>query len=133
MSEEAFKQITLVVRLVLAAELFLGGQARLTSSLTPNLHHRAMAKAEGTKKYLSFVPISNPTEHTRFIGALMCTAGGLLSIPRSVLSQGRLMGGLLSITLTLAGVYSQYKMRIPYWLPSVNTVLAAISIWAEIR
>ena len=57
----------------------------------------------------------------------MCSAGALLSW------QGmRLAGGLLSTALTLAGVYSQFRMDIPYWLPAVNTVLAGIVIWEQI-
>ena len=115
-----------IVRVILSAELFLGGQARLTSMLTPTLHRRAMAKAEGTQKYLNFIPIRDSKSHTRFIGALMVAAGTLLMFRRT-----RLLGALLGIALTLAGVYSQYRMGIPYWLPSVNTVLAAIIIVNE--
>lgn len=116
------------LRVILTFQLFLGGQARLTSALTPSLHRRAMSKAVGTRKHLSFIPISDPEKHTNFIGLLMCAAGALLCARRT-----RLAGALLSISLTLAGVYTQYKMRIPYWLPSVNTVLSGIIIWDESR
>jgi hypothetical protein len=115
-----------VLRVILTAELFLGGQCRITPALTPGLYQRVMRKADGTQKYLPFIPIKDPKEHTRFIGFLMCTAGALLCARRT-----RLLGGLLSISLTLAGVYTQWKMKIPYWLPSVNTVLAAVIIWNE--
>ena len=54
----------------------------------------------------------------------MCVAGALLCA-----NSTRLAGGLLSISLTLAGVYSQSRMGVPYWLSAVNTVLAAIIIW----
>lgn len=117
-----------VVRVVLTIELFLGGQARLTAALTPNLHKRAMARAQGTQKYPSFIRIQDPQRHTNFIGALMILAGALLISPET-----RLNGGILSIALTLAGVYTQYGMNIPYWLPSVNTVLAAIIIYGQSR
>ena len=116
-----------IVRIVLTFELFLGGQCRITPALTPTLHRRAMAKANGTQRYLSFIPIEDPKQHTRFIGATMCLAGALLCTKST-----RLAGGVLSISLTLAGVYSQYKMRVPYWLPGVNTVLAAFIILGEV-
>ncbi len=116
-----------IIRIVLTGELLLGGQARLTSRLTPTLYKRAMAKAEGTQRYLSFIPIRDPRQHTHFIGALMCLAALLLGFSRT-----RLAGGMLSIALTLAGVYSQYRMAIPYWLPAVNTVLAAVIILATV-
>jgi hypothetical protein len=113
-------------RYILIFELFLGGQARVTSKLTPQLNQRAMAKADGTRKYLPFIPIKDPKQHTQFIGACMCAAGALMSSPRT-----RLMGTRLAISLTLAGVYTHYRMGIPYWLPAVNTVLAAIILRAE--
>lgn len=56
----------------------------------------------------------------------MCLAGVLLSSPQS-----RVTGGRLAISLTLAGVYTHYRMGIPYWLPAVNTVLAAIILRNE--
>ena len=122
-----FHQLAKVVRIVLTTELFLGGQARLTSALTPGLHKRAMAKAEGAQRYLDFIPIRDARQHTRFIGLLMCSAGALLSWQKT-----RLAGGLLSIALSLAGVYTQTRMQIPYWLPTTNTVLAGIVIWEQI-
>lgn len=109
-------------------ELILGGQARLTYNLTPTLHQKAMAKAEGTRKYLPFIPIKNPKQHTQFIGACMCVAGALLS---SSSTRTRVRGGGLVISLTLAGVYTQFRMGIPYWLPAVNTVLAAVILRGE--
>lgn len=121
-------EVARVLRIILTFELFLGGQARIISYITPSLHERAMAKAEGVRKYLSFIPIQNSREHTRFIGGLMCLAGALLSFRTT-----RLVGGLLSISLTLAGVYTQYRMQVPYWLPSTNTVLAGIIILNEVK
>lgn len=118
---------TLILRYILTLQLFLGGQARLTSRLTPTLHRRAMAKAAGTQRHLPFIPIRDPARHTNVIGALMCAAGTLLCAP-----QTRLAGGALAICLTLAGVYTQYRMGIPWWLPAVNTVLAGLVIWGEV-
>lgn len=124
------EQLTKVARLILTIELFLGGQARTTPILTPGLYKRVMAKAEGTQRYLAFIPIQDPKKHTHFIGALMMMAGVLLIPPDAKI---RLAGGLLSISLTLAGVYSQYMMGIPYWLPTINTVLAASVIYHEAK
>ncbi len=110
-----------VINYILSFELFLGGQARLTSLLTPTLHKRAMSKASGTQKYLSFIPISDPILHSKFIGGLMCLAGSML-----LMRSTRRVGSLLSGSLSVAGIYSQSKMRIPYWLPCLNTVLAVV-------
>lgn len=57
----------------------------------------------------------------------MCLAGGLLCWGRT-----RLAGGVLAICLTIAGVYSQWRMGIAYWLPGVNTVLAGCVIVDEV-
>lgn len=127
MAEISFQQVSKWLRIILTAQLVLGGQARLTSTLTPTLHKRAMSKAEGARKYLSFVPIRDAKQHTRFIGLLMCAAGALLSWHRT-----RLSGALLSMSLSLMGVYSQWRMAIPYWLPAVNTVLAAVIIQDQV-
>lgn len=128
MDSGGVQQLATAARILLTAQLFIGGQARLSSALTPQLYEKAMAKAEGTRRYLSFIPIQDPHRHTSFLGALMVMAGILLTLPVSTCS---LVGGVLSITLTLAGVYSQLRMGIPYWLPSINTVLAAIVIYDE--
>lgn len=120
------QQLTKYLRYILTFELFLGGQARITPTLTPTLYNKAMAKADGVQKYLSFIPIKDSKEHTKFIGVLMCLAGVLLCYPRR-----RLEGGLLSISLTLAGVYTQLRMGIPYWLPATNTMLAGMIVAKE--
>lgn len=120
--------ITKWARYVLILELFLGGQARITPTLTPKLYQRAMAKADGTRNFLPFIPIKDPKQHTQFIGVCMCAAGALLSSPSQITRMG---GAGLAIALTLAGVYTQFRMGILYWLPAVNTVLAATIIWND--
>ena len=115
-----------VLRWVLTAELFLGGEARLTDKLTPGVHKRAMAKAAGYQRYLPFIPGKDAKQHSQVIGALMCTAGGLMCLPAV-----RTPGAILSMSLSLAGWYSQSRMGVPYWLPVINTILAAFIIYSE--
>ena len=112
------------IRYILTLELMLGGQARLTSRLTPTVHKRAMAKAEGYRKYLSFIPIEHSKQHSQFIGFCMCTAASLLCVDGM-----RLGGASLSMSLSLMGVYAQYRMGVPFWLPVVNSVFAGMIIW----
>jgi hypothetical protein len=65
---------------VLSFELFLGGQARITSLLTPRLYNRAMSKAIGTRNaFYPIIAIKDPTLHSNFIGAWMCIAGALVA------------------------------------------------------
>jgi hypothetical protein len=119
------QQLVSLARYILAFELFLGGQARLTN-FTPHLHEKAMSKADGYKKYLPFIPGKTAVEHSRNIGILMSTAGALMCFPATAT---RLPGATLSLSLSSMGIYSQHLMGVPYWLPVVNTVLAAFIIY----
>ncbi|KAI6793601.1 hypothetical protein KC332_g9596 [Hortaea werneckii] len=127
MDATTWTRLAAAARWTLAAELFLGGQARLTRHLTPGLHDRAMAKAEGYLRYLSFIPARSPTEHSVYIGMAMCTAGGLLCFPAT-----RIQGALLSTSLSLMGIYSQARMGISFWLPAINTVLGSLIAYADV-
>lgn len=117
-----------IARWILALELFLGGQARLTDRLTPSVHQRVMEKAPGYMRYLNFLPVKDPKQHTQVFGSLMCLAGGLLCVPST-----NLPGATLSMSLSLAGIYSQYRMGISYWVPCVNTTLAALIIYGRTK
>lgn len=117
-----------IARWVLALELFLGGQARLTDKLTPSVHQRVMDKAPGYMRYLDFLPVTDAGQHTQVIGSLMCLAGGLLCT-----SSTRLLGASLSMSLSLAGIYSQYRMGIPYWVPCIHTALAGFVIYEKTK
>jgi len=128
MDPATWAKFATAARWILTAELFLGGQARLTGFLTPSIHERAMAKAPGYLKYLSFIPARTAREHTIVIGAAMCLAGGLLCF-----SHTRFQGALLSMSLSIAGIYSQYRMGISYLVPCINTVLGAVSAWASLQ
>ncbi|MBE7181853.1 MAG: hypothetical protein INR71_11720 [Terriglobus roseus] len=109
---------------VLSLQLFLGGQARLTRTLTPRLHAHAMRKADGTHDALWFIPIADPARHTQFIGALMMTAGALVAAPATRVPAG----AALTLALTTAGVNSQARMGLDFKLPAVNSVLA-VAMW----
>ncbi|KAF2652223.1 hypothetical protein K491DRAFT_719146 [Lophiostoma macrostomum CBS 122681] len=110
---------------ILSFELFLGGQARITSLLTPRLYKKAMSKAVGTRDaFYPIIAIKDPTLHSNFIGVWMCIAGALVAYrPLRVP-----WGAALTLVLTNMGIYSQRRMKIPYWLPVVNTVLS-IAMW----
>lgn len=123
----AWARFATAARWTLIAQLFLGGQARLTRHITPTAHDRAMEKAEGQLKYLGWIPAKSPTEHSAYIGAAMCAAGGLLCFPST-----RIQGAVLSTSLSLMGVYSQFRMGIPFWLPSINAVLGSFIAYANV-
>lgn len=127
MDSVMWARLAAAARWTLAAELLVGGQARLTRRLTPGLHDQAMAKARGYLEYLRFIPASSPSEHSFFIGVAMCTAGGLLCFPAT-----RMQGALLSSSLSLMGIYSQARMGVPYWLPCINTVLGSFIAYSNV-
>ncbi|KAF2112907.1 hypothetical protein BDV96DRAFT_579349 [Lophiotrema nucula] len=71
-----FHYLRTLIPPILAFELFLGGQARITSLLTPRLYARAMAKAEGTRDALyPIIPFHDPERQTNVIGVLMMNVG----------------------------------------------------------
>jgi hypothetical protein len=112
---------------LLSFEHFLGGQARITPALTPSLYQRAVVdKGPGTAAALyHLIPVRDPVRHSNVIGLMMVTEGILLAWPRTRGSVGALA---LNTFLTAAGIYSQRRMRIPYWLPCVNMVLGIV-VW----
>ena len=106
---------------ILAAELLIGGQARLPFSPTPSLQRKAMAKADGIKDIMPFVPVG-AIPFSRFLGWTMCLASGLVAVPST-----RVYGAPLSASLSVIGWVAQARMGMPYWLPVVNTVLAGVT------
>lgn len=122
--------MTTVARAVLSFELLLGGQCRLTSALTPSLTKQAYSKAAGYRQYLPIIPSKDATQHSQIIGGLMFGSGALLLLPYGYGSL-RAIGKALALALPIMGVYSQYRMGVPYWLPIVNTILASIIIYGE--
>lgn len=121
-----------VPAILLSLEHFLGGQARITSILTPSLYKRAVVdKGPGTAAALyPIIPLKDPVRHSNVIGMMMVTEGCLLAWPSTRGSVGTLA---LNTFLTGAGIYSQRRMRIPYWLPCVNMALGLIVWWIENR
>ena len=79
-----------------------------------------MSKADGLLAAFPFVPLDAIT-FTRAVGFAMCVASFGVALPAT-----RVAGSSLSGCLSLMGIWSQYKMGVPYWLPVVNTVLAIV-------
>lgn len=124
--------ISQVPAYLLSFEHFLGGQARITSLLTPTLYQGAVVrKGPGTAEALyPIIPIKDPTRHSNAIGAFMVLEGMLLAYPST---RGSLAALGLNTFLTAAGVYSQRRMGIPYWLPCVNMALGLTVWWIQNR
>lgn len=112
---------------ILAFELFLAGQARITSRLTPTLHDRIMARAAESAEALSFIPIHNPENHSRFIGCAMCVAGVLMLFPQT---RDR-SGAMVTLALTSAGFYAQRRMGVSYKLPVINSVMTLAVVFLD--
>ena len=111
-----------ILAALLSFQLLLGGQARLPFSPTPTLQKKAMSKAQGVKDALQFMPL-DAIRLTQCFGVLMCLASILVALPDT-----RRVGAMLAGSIACVGWYSQAKMGVPYWLPIVNTGLAA-TIW----
>lgn len=120
------KQIPAVI---LGLEQLLGGQARVTSMFTPELYRRAMAKARGTQEALyPIIPIKDARRHTNVIGTLMVMTGCLLLTKNT---RGSSYTLAMNTFLTGAGIYSFRRMKIPYWLPTVNMILGLVVWYVE--
>lgn len=121
-----------VLAYLLSFEHLLGGQARITSLLTPSLYQGAVVrKGPGTAEALyPIIPIKDHVRLSNFIGALMVLQGTLLALPTTRSSLGALG---LNTFLTAAGIYSQRRMGIPYWLPCVNMALGFLVWWNQNR
>lgn len=123
MADQAWK----IPAILLSFEHFLGGQCRITDKLTPSLYQRAVVtKAAGTAEALyPIIPVKDPIKHSQVIGLLMCTTGALLAWPKT---RGTLWPLGLNTFLTCSGIYSQRRMKMPYWLPVTNLILGAM-VW----
>lgn len=75
-------------------------------------------------------PNQRPHPPLHFIGVLMVLEGSLLALPSTRGSLGALG---LNTSLTAAGIYSQRRMGIPYWLPCVNMALGTLVWWTQNR
>lgn len=128
MADQALK----IPAILLSFEHFLGGQCRITDKLTPALYRRAVVtKGAGTAEALyPIIPVKDPIKHSQVIGFLMCTTGALLAWPKT---RGTILPLGLNTFLTCAGIYSQRRMKMPYWLPITNLILGALVWWIENR
>lgn len=113
---------------ILALEYFLGGLPRV-SAIPPlgSMHKRIYQKTLKTAPYLAPVfPFTDTRSdktvrwHMRLVGTLMVLEGLMLAIPRTRAHPFTLF---MSLFLPAAGVWSQMKAGLPYWLPVINLVL----------
>lgn len=128
MADRAFQ----IPALLLSFEHFLGGQCRITDKLTPSLYRRAVVtKGAGTAEALyPIIPFKDPVKHSQVIGLLMCTTGALLAWHKT---RGSVLPLGLNTFLTCAGIYSQRRMNMPYWLPITNLILGGLIYMIENR
>ena len=112
---------------LLAFEHILGGQARVTPLLTPSVYDiAARQRGPATQKALyPIIPIKNPEKLSNFIGALMIATAILLFLP---ITRGSIVTLAVNTFLTGAGIYTQRKMGIPFWLPCINMALG-LMVW----
>ena len=100
-SDTIAQTLKTIIPPILAFELLLGGQARITPLLTPSLYHKAIdRKAVGTRDaFYPLIPIHDAVRHSKFIGVMMVVAG-LLVARRGTREAGA------GLTLVLTSKYS---------------------------
>ncbi|QIW95656.1 hypothetical protein AMS68_001174 [Peltaster fructicola] len=121
-----------IVKYVLAAEFALGGQARLTSALTPAINRFVIDKSDGFFQNLSFVPGRGARQKTHSLGAVMCTAAALLAIPQHKVSATfRRATVLLAGSLSTILLVGESGIGGDVWLPAINILLAGWLIYNQ--
>lgn len=118
------------VRIILAAEYFIGGWPRISPWPFKSLHQRIYRKSQMTAPHLHPVyPFTDPRTirlHMRYIGTLMVAEGFLLAFPQT---SGSAFALLLGSFLTSSGFWSQMRAGLPHWLPATNFVLGWV-LWS---
>ena len=119
---------TTYLRYLLTAQLFLGGQARLTSLITPDAHVIAMSKATELQRYVPLPLITNLESHSKAMGAMMLVSGGMLCVRRMRLPGALVAGGVLG-----SWVYGFWRMGAEWYVPLVNCVIVGLVVYGEVR
>lgn len=119
-------------RYALIFQLLLGGQARLTSLLTPGAHKIALSKATALQYHLPilFISPSDPERHSQFMGAVMMVSGLLLL---GKWREVRLAGVGLAGAVLGSWVVPFWREEWEWYVPLVNLGLLGLVGWAEVR
>lgn len=119
--------LTMLLVAILSLEYFLGGVPRVSAFPLERMHIRMHQRTLETAPHLAPVfPFtdtrSNKTVrwHMRVVGSLMILEGLLLAMPRT---RANSITFVLGLFLPAAGVWSQMKAGLPYWLPVINFTL----------
>lgn len=111
-----------LLALVLAVELYIGGQGRIVPVFTTSYYHHVRTTWQGTKEALSFVPLS-PERLNTLLGVMM-----LLTSPVVAWDQTRKLGALMTLGLTGIGWYTLKYQGANYVVPRVNMLLSFIML-----
>lgn len=129
MDSTSLEKTTNVLRWMLAAQLLLGGQARLTSLLTPGAHQIAMSKAPEMARYMPIPFVSRPEQHTKVMGAVMLFSAGMLCVRHANV---RLAGAVVAGATLGSWVYASWKMGAEWYVPVVNCVITGLVVYQEL-
>lgn len=140
------------LRYLLAAQLLLGGQARLTALLTPGAHRIALSKAEGLRRHFPFpLPVDllllpsrwigegseagetgvGARRHSQATGVAMLVSGALLCAGERW--RGARLAGAAAAGYVLGGwTVAFWRMGWEWYVPAVNCGLLAVLVWGEL-
>ena len=111
-----------VLALLLAIQLYLGGQGRIVPVFTTSYYHHVQSTWQGTKDALPFVPLS-PQSLNTVLGVLMLVASPLVAWDET-----RQLGALLTIGLTGLGWYTLRHQGVSYIVPQINMALSFLML-----
>lgn len=117
--------------IVLSAEFILGGWIRASPWPLRAAHDRVCQKNIRIVPILyPVVPFNDVTRHNVWVGTWMLVTGTLLA---SRACRGSKATLALVLFWTGAGAYSQWRAKMPFWLPICNTLLSVTVWWIENR
>lgn len=112
--------ISFLCAAVLSFALLSAGQARLTSRITPEVHHKQIEREASDSP--SFVPLS-PSAFRKVLGVIDIACGILLIWPSY-----RRMGALVTFVLLFQGVFSRIRSGNSITPPVVMMFISAL-VW----
>lgn len=130
-TENWLEYIRSIPAIVLSAEFFIGGFPRASSWPFRSLHNRIYEKSIKTSPEMyPIIPFRNVRSHMIYVGVWMMGTGVLLAVPNT---RGSLVTLGLVYFWTGAGVWSQARTGMPYWLPICNAILGTVVYMIEGR